>query len=187
METLTKSSDTTKKTTATKWVLEPTHSEVLFKAKHLMITNVTGNFKTFNATVESEDESFNNAKISFSAETASVNTNNDQRDGHLKGADFFDSEKYPSIKFEADNYNAASGKVTGNLTIKDITKPVTLDVEFAGTNKDPWGNLKAGFSLSGKINRKDWGLSWNAPLEQGGLLVSEEVKINAEVQFIKQA
>ena len=171
----------------TKWVLEPTHSEVLFKAKHLMITNVTGNFKTIHASVEAEDVSFKNAKITFSADTASVNTNSEQRDGHLKGADFFDAEKYPSLKFEAANFNAADGKVTGQLTIKDVTKPVTLDVEFSGTNKDPWGNEKAGFSISGKINRNDWGLNWNAPLETGGLLVSEEIKINAEVQFVKQA
>ena len=176
-----------KEAKTTKWVLEPTHSEVQFKAKHLMITNVTGSFKTISASVEAENADFSNAKISFSAETASVSTNNEPRDGHLKSPDFFDAAKFPAIKFEAAAYNASEGKVTGELTIKDVTKPVTLAVEFTGTQKDPWGNERAGFSLSGKINRKDWGLNWNAALETGGVLVSEEIKINAEVQFVKQA
>jgi polyisoprenoid-binding protein YceI len=171
----------------TTWALDPTHSEVSFKIKHLMITNVTGNFSGLSGTVTSDTDDFANAGVSFTAETSSVSTNNTDRDNHLKSADFFDAEQFPTIKFETTNYNAASEKITGNLTIKDVTKPVTLDVEYNGINKDPWGNLKAGFSISGKINRKDWGLNWNAALETGGVLVSEDVRLNAEVQFVKQA
>lgn len=170
----------------TNWVLDPTHSEVQFKVKHLMMTNVTGSFKSLSAQVQA-NEDFTNAKINFSADINSVDTGNDQRDGHLKGADFFDAEKFPQITFESTNYNAKEGKLNGNLTIKGVTKPVTLEAEFNGAHNDPWGNLKAGFSLSGKINRKDWGLTWNAALDGGGVLVSEDVKINAEVQFAKQA
>ena len=170
----------------TNWVLDPTHSELHFKVKHLMITNVTGSFQALKGIVTA-DETFAHAKVSFSADTNSVNTGNGQRDGHLKSADFFDAEKFPALTFESTNYNAKEGKINGNLSIKGVTKPVSLDVEFNGTNKDPYGNYKAGFSLSGKINRKDWGLNWNAALETGGVMVSEEVKINAEVQFVKQA
>lgn len=171
----------------TNWVLDPTHSEVSFKIKHLMITNVTGNFGTLSGTVSSESDDFTGAVVSFNAATDSISTNNADRDTHLKSPDFFDASQFPEIKFEAGSYNAGAEKITGNLTIKDVTKPVTLDVDFNGVNKDPWGNLKAGFSVSGKINRKDWGLNWNAALETGGVLVSEEVKINAEIQFVKQA
>lgn len=170
----------------TKWAMDPTHSELQFKVKHLMITNVTGRFDTFTAEVESDDDNFSNAKVSFSAQAGSINTNNEQRDGHLRSADFFDADVFPELKFESSSYHAASGKLSGNLTIKGVTKPVTLDVEFSGTNKDPWGNQKAGFSLSGKLNRTDWGLTWNAALEAGGMLVSEEVRLQAEVQFVKQ-
>jgi polyisoprenoid-binding protein YceI len=172
---------------AANWVLDPTHSEVHFKIKHLMITNVTGQFQVVQATVKSDDDDFTNAQISFTADVATIHTANEQRDAHLVGADFFDVEKFPHIQFTASQFNATSGKLAGDLTIKGITKPVELDVEFAGVNKDPWGNTKAGFSLSGKINRKDWDLTWNATLESGGLLVSEEVKILAEIQFVKQA
>ena len=171
----------------TKWTLDPAHSEVQFKVKHLMITNVTGSFAIVKASIETEGNDFSHSKVSFTADAASVTTNNEQRDGHLKSSDFFEPEKYPEIKFEAIDFNATTGKITGNLTIKGIAKPITLDVEFHGTNKDPWGNEKAGFSLAGKINRKKWELNWNAALETGGVLVSEEVKIIAEVQFAKQA
>ena len=169
----------------TNWVLDPTHSEVHFKVKHLMITNVTGSFNVLSATAEA-DEKFTNAKVNFTADINSIHTGNEQRDGHLKSADFFETEKFPHITFESTNYNAAEGKINGNLTIKGITKPVSMEVEFNGTNKDPYGNFKAGFSLSGKINRKDWGLNWNAALETGGVMVSEEVKISAEIQLVKK-
>lgn len=170
-----------------KWVLDPTHSELQFKVKHLMITNVTGQFKVINAEVETSDAGFSDAKVSFTADINSIDTSNEQRDGHLKSPDFFDGEKYPTITFVSNHYSASTGEITGDLTIKDVTKSVTLEVEFSGTNKDPWGNEKAGFSLTGKINRTDWGLTWNAALETGGVLVSEDVKLSAEVQFVKQA
>lgn len=171
----------------TTWNLDPTHSELQFKVKHLMVTNVTGGFPAISGTVEASDDSFSDAVVSFTADVSSITTNNEQRDGHLKGADFFEVEKYPSISFKSSNYNAADGKITGDLIIRDVTKPVTLDVDFGGTAKDPWGNEKAGFSLTGKINRKDFGLTWNASLETGGVLVSEEVKLSAELQFVKSA
>jgi polyisoprenoid-binding protein YceI len=169
-----------------KWALDPTHSELQFKVKHLMITNVTGQFNVIGGTIEADDD-FNNVQVSFTADAASVNTANEQRDAHLRGADFFDAEQYPALQFVSEQYNAASGKISGNLTIRNVTHPVSLEVEFSGTQKDPWGNQKAGFSLTGKINRSDFGLNWNAPLEAGGVLVSEEVRIAAEVQFVKQA
>jgi polyisoprenoid-binding protein YceI len=169
------------------WALDPTHSELQFKVKHLMITNVTGQFKSITASVNSEDENFKNAEVSFSAQINSIDTANEQRDGHLKSADFFDGEKFPEIKFVSKSYNASEGKVTGDLTIKDVTKAITLDAEFSGTNKDPWGNQKAGFSINGKINRTDFNLNWNAALETGGVLVSEEVKLAGEFQFVMQS
>ncbi len=169
------------------WALDPAHSEVQFKVKHMMITNVTGQFNVVNATIETDGDEFKKASVSFTADAVSVNTANEKRDEHLKSADFFDVEKYPSITFTSSSFDATTSKVAGDLTIKGITKPVTLDVEFSGTGKDPWGNVKAGFSLTGKINRTDWGLNWNAALETGGILVSEEVKLSAEVQFTKSA
>ncbi|MCA6363744.1 MAG: YceI family protein [Bacteroidetes bacterium] len=172
---------------ATKWSLDPSHSELQFKVKHLMITNVTGQLNMISGEVEAADATFNGARVNFTADLNSINTGSEQRDGHLKSPDFFDTEKYPAIRFESSNYNASEGKISGNLTIRDVTKPVTLDVEFSGTNKDPWGNQKAGFSVSGKINRTDFGLNWNAALETGGVLVSEEVKLQAELQFVHSA
>lgn len=171
----------------TTWNLDPTHSELQFKVKHLMVTNVTGGIPAITGTVESGDDSFSDAVVSFTADVSSITTNNEQRDGHLKSADFFEVEKYPNITFKSAKYNAAEGKITGDLTIRDVTKQVTLDVDFGGTAKDPWGNEKAGFSLTGKINRKDFGLTWNASLETGGVLVSEDVKLSAELQFVKAA
>jgi polyisoprenoid-binding protein YceI len=172
---------------AAKWTLDPTHSELQFKVKHLMITNVTGQFGGLSGEIESENEDFKNTKINFSADVNTINTSNEQRDAHLKSADFFDIASFPELKFSSTAFDASEGKVTGELTIKDVTKTITLDVEYSGTNTDPWGNLKAGFSIEGKINRTDFGLTWNAALETGGVLVSEDVKISAEVQFVKQA
>jgi polyisoprenoid-binding protein YceI len=168
-----------------KWNLDATHSEVGFKVKHLMINNVKGQFKSFHVELQSESDDFKSAVISFTADVASIDTANEQRDQHLKSPDFFDAEKFAKITFTSTKYD---GKVLeGNLTIKDVTKPVKLDVDFGGIAKDPWGNTKAGFSIMGKINRKDWGLNWNAALETGGVLVSEEVTIVAEIQLAKQA
>jgi len=173
---------------STNWNLDPTHSEIGFKVKHLMITNVTGYFQTFTASVTTEGEDFSTAKISFEADINSVNTNNEQRDGHLKSADFFDAANFPKITFASTRLEKKDEEnfvLHGDLTIRGISKPVSLQAEFGGIGKDPWGNLKAGFTLNGKINRNDWNLSWNAPLEAGGLLVSEDVRLFAEVQFVK--
>ena len=174
----------------TKWVIDPTHSEILFRVKHLMITNVKGEFRKFNADVVTIGNDFSKASINVTIDASSVFTNNDDRDGHLKSADFFDVENHKEITFEGTSFaklDEDNYRLKGNLTIKGVSKEVSLDVEFGGINKDPWGNEKAGFSLNGKINRKDWGLNWNAALETGGVLVSDEVKIMAEVQFVKQS
>lgn len=168
------------------WNLDSTHSELTFKVKHLMISNVKGEFTKFNATIEGD--TFENSKITATVDAASVFTNNADRDGHLKSADFFEVETYPSLKFESTSITKEDeGEYTliGELTIKGTTKTVELDVEFGGYMKDPYGNQKAGFSIEGKINRKDFGLNWNAALETGGVLVSDDVKITAEVQFAK--
>jgi polyisoprenoid-binding protein YceI len=167
---------------ATKWNLDPTHSEITFKVRHMMISNVKGEFKNFNINLESEDDNFNNVKSHAEIETDSVNTNNTDRDNHLQSAEFFNSEQYPKITFEANSMN---GNVTGNITIKGVTKPINLDVDFGGINIDPWGNTKAGFSFEGKIKRSDFGLNWNAALETGGVMVSDEVKISGDLQFVK--
>jgi polyisoprenoid-binding protein YceI len=172
----------------TKWVLDPTHSEILFKVKHLMITNVKGEFRNFYAAIDGED--FTKSPVKVVIDSSSVFTNNDDRDNHLKSGDFFDVENHGELVFESTSIKKVDDedyKLTGLLTIKGITQEVAFDVEFGGVNKDPWGNEKAGFSLDGKINRKDWGLNWNAALETGGVLVSDDVKIQAEVQFVKQA
>ncbi|MCB0373027.1 MAG: YceI family protein [Muricauda sp.] len=168
------------------WKLDPTHSELTFKVKHLMISNVKGEFTKFNATIVGD--SLENSKITANVDAASVFTNNTDRDGHLKSADFFEAETYPSLKFESTSITKDDeGEYTliGELTIKGTTKTVELDVEFGGFMTDPYGNEKAGYSIEGKINRKDFGLNWNAALETGGVLVSDEVKIAAEVQFVK--
>jgi len=175
----------------TKWTLDPTHSEIQFKIRHLMITNVSGEFKNFSADVETEGEDFMTAKVSFTADVDSVTTGNEQRDGHLKSDDFFNTAKYPQIKFVATKYenvdDDGSYELYGDLTIRDITKNVKFDVEFGGIIKDPWGNTRAGFSINGKINRKDFGLKWNAATESGGVVVGDDVKIHCNVEFIKQA
>ena len=173
-----------------KWILDPTHSEVQFKIKHLMITNVTGSFNIFSASVETDNEDFTRATISFTADVASIDTGNAQRDAHLQSADFFDADKYPHIKFVATKYekidNDGSYELYGDLTIKEVTRNIELSVEFGGVVTDPYGQTKAGFTLNGKINRKDFGLSYNAALETGGVLLGEEVKLNIELQFVKQ-
>jgi polyisoprenoid-binding protein YceI len=177
--------------TKTKWGIDPSHSEVGFKIKHLMITNVSGSFDEFGASIYTTGEDFMTAEVDFWLDPASINTGDEKRDGHLKSADFFDVENHKQITFTGNTYekvdNDGSYKLYGDLTIKGITKQVKLDVEFGGIMKDPWGNKKAGFSINGKINRKDWGLNWNAALETGGVLVSDEVRISAEIQLLKQA
>ena len=174
-----------------KWALDPTHSEIQFKIRHLMISNVTGQFTKFDISAETEDEDFLTAKISFSADVDSVTTGNEQRDGHLKSADFFDTAKFPQIKFAATKYenvdNDGSYELYGDLTIRDITKKVKLDIEFGGIVKDPWGNTRAGFEINGKVNRKEFGLQWHAVTEAGGVVVSDDVRIHCAIELIKQA
>ncbi len=175
---------------ASQWAIDLAHSEINFKVKHLMISTVTGKFTDFSATVESENEDFQDAYITFEAQTASITTGNEHRDEHLKSADFFDAEQFPVMRFESSSFRQISGKdyeLNGNLAIRGVTNPVKLAVEFNGTHKDPWGNIKAGFELSGKINRTDFGLKWNAITEAGGLTVGEEVKIEAFIELTQQA
>jgi len=173
----------------TNWAIDPIHSEIAFKVKHLMITNVKGNFKEFSGTVSTTGTDFSTAEISFSLNPATIETGVADRDAHLRSPDFFDVQNHSKINFtgkkieKVDDENFA---LTGDLEIKGISKQVKLDVEFSGLAKDPWGNQKAGFAINGKINRKDWGLNWNAALETGGVLVSEEVKISCEIQLVKQ-
>lgn len=173
------------------WVIDPMHSELQFKIKHLMITNVTGSFNIFEASVETEGEDFSKAKISFTADVDSLSTGNEQRDGHVKSADFFDAATYPKITFvttKADNVDSdGSYDLYGDLTIRGITKNVKLSVEFGGVVKDAFGNTKAGFTINGKIHRKDFGLVWDGVTEAGGVILSDEVKIISEIQLIEQA
>ena len=178
------------KTQETKWAIDPSHSKVSFKVKHLMISNVLGNFKEFEGQVSSAENDFSGAVINVSLNAASIDTEMADRDAHLKSPDFFDAEKYPKITFSGNGLKDLGDdmyELTGELTIKDVTKVVTLSVEFGGVMSDPWGNVKAGFSINGKINRKDWGLNWNAALEAGGLLVGEEVKISGDIELVKLA
>lgn len=174
-----------------KWSVDPTHSEVQFKVKHLMITTVTGYFQKFSVEAESEDEQFSSAKnVVFTADVNSISTNNEQRDTHLRSADFFDVENHGEIRFEGTNYEKTGGddyKLQGNLTIRGVTKPVTVNVEFGGIVVDPYGQTKAGFTVTGKISRKEFGLTWNAVTEAGSVVVSDDIKLNAEIQLVKQA
>jgi polyisoprenoid-binding protein YceI len=174
----------------TKWVLDPAHSMIGFKIRHLMITNVSGHFNKFNLEAETEDEDFTTAKAVFTADTASITTGNEDRDRHLRSPEFFDDHAFPQIKFVPTKYesvdNDGSYNVTGDLTIRDVTKTVKLGVEFGGVVKDPWGNHRAGFTVSGKINRKDFGLNWSAVTEAGGVVVGDEVRINCEIELVKQ-
>lgn len=168
--------------------LDPTHSEVAFKVKHMMITNVTGNFAKFYAEMQSDKEDFTDAKVSFEADVNSISTNNEQRDGHLKSDDFFAADKFPKISFqstEMKKVNDDEYKLSGNITVRDVTKPITFDVDYGGTQTDPYGNVKSGFTLAGKISRKEFGLNWNAVTEAGGVVVSDDVKLNAEIQMVK--
>ena len=171
------------------WKSDPTHSEVTFKIRHLMISSVKGEFKEFDAEIETSDDNFDQARVTANIKTDSIFTNNTDRDNHLKSADFFNAEKHPEITFKGTSFEKlddSNYQLKGDLTINGVTKQVTLEAEFGGVAQDPYGQTKAGFTLSGKINRTDFGLNWNQALEAGGVLVSEEVRINAEVQFVKQ-
>ena len=172
------------------WVLDPTHSELQFKIRHLMISTVSGQFNGFKATVKTDDDDFTNARVHFETAVDSISTNNEQRDAHLKNGDFFDAEKYPVITFDSERMEKIAEdeyKLYGTLTLRGISKKITLNTEFGGLTKDPWGNTRTGFSVSGKINRQDFGMSFGTVSETGGLLLGDDVKINANVQFVKEA
>lgn len=167
----------------TKWNVDAAHSEIGFKVKHMMISTVKGAFEDFNATVETESEDFKNANFSFTAKVDSINTKNNDRDTHLKSEDFFNAEKYPEMNFKSKSYDGE--KIVGDLTIKDVTKEVKLDMDFNGVAVDPYGQTKAGFEISGKINRKDFGLTWSAVTEAGSIVVSDTIQMAIDLQFIK--
>lgn len=173
-----------------KWALDPMHSEVQFKVKHLMITTVTGYFQTFQVEAETEDDQFTSAtSVVFTTDVDSISTNNEQRDTHLKSADFFDAENHSEIRFTGKKYENVGGdqyKLHGDLTIRGTTKPVTLNVEFGGIVVDPYGQTKAGFTVNGKISRKDFDLTWNAVTEAGNVVVSDDIRLHAEIQLVKQ-
>ncbi len=178
--------------TATKtiWTIDPTHSEIQFKVKHLVISTVTGNFKDFEGSVETEGEDFSTAEILFTAKTASVNTNNEQRDQHLTAEDFFNSATYPTMTFKSTEITPKGDDhytILGDLTIKGKTNKVALKAEHGGYMTDFYGNYKAGFEVTGKINRKDFDLEWNGVTEAGGIVVSDEVKLEFNLQLAKQA
>lgn len=173
---------------STIWQLDPAHSEVTFRVRHLVIATVSGKFSTFSADLSTDGDDFSTAKVDFKVDTASIDTGMDMRDNHLRSDDFFNSEKFPEILFHSTGIKKTDDgeyKLEGNLTIRDITKPVSLKAEFGGTAVDSYGNLKAAFEVSGKLNRKEFGLRWDAVTEAGGAVVSDEVKIHANVQFSK--
>lgn len=170
--------------TKTKWAIDPTHSEVSFKVKHMMISTVTGHFESFDANVEAEDDTFKNADIQVAVDIDSINTKNADRDAHLKSDDFFNAEQFPQMTFSSKSFDGEN--LVGDLTIRDVTKEVELDVDFNGVAVDPYGQTKAGFELTGKINRKDFGLKWSAVTEAGNVVVSDTVKLVIDVQFVKQ-
>ncbi len=176
---------------ATTWIIDPTHSEVNFKVKHLVISTVSGTFTSFEGTLESPaDNDFTGAAVTFSAEVSSISTKQEQRDEHLKSPDFFDAANHPKINFKSTSVSKKGDDeyvLNGDLTIKGITKPVSLDVEFGGAVSDPYGNFKAGFEVSGKISRKEFGLTLNPVTEAGSVVVGDEIKLQASVQFVKQS
>jgi polyisoprenoid-binding protein YceI len=174
--------------TLTKWAIDETHSEITFKVKHLVISTVTGKFKSFDASIEAENDDFADASISFEADINSIDTGNEDRDAHLKSDDFFKADEHPKLTFQSTSFKKTGDgeyKLTGDLTIRGNTKTVELDAEYGGTVEDPYGNTKAGFDVSGKINRKEFGLTWSAVTEAGNVVVSDEVKLNLNVQFVK--
>ena len=176
--------------TLTKWSIDPMHSEVQFKVKHLVISTVSGFFKSFEGSVETDGEDFDDASIEFSIDIDSIDTNQSQRDEHLKSPEFFDAATYPHIKFKSTSFKKTSDDeyaLKGDLTIKGVTKPVSLDVEFGGSTADFYGNTKAGFEITGKINRKEFGLTWDGVTEAGSVVVGEDIKLTINAQLTKQA
>lgn len=175
--------------TKTTWKIDPAHSEIQFKVKHLVISTVTGNFHSYDATVETVNGTLEGAEIHFEADIDSISTNNSERDAHLKSDDFFNAEQFPKLTFKSTVFKKVGEnryELTGDLTIRDRTRTVTLDVLHGGTVQDPYGQTKAGFEVSGKINRKEFGLNWNGVTEAGNLVVGEKVLLDMNVQFVEQ-
>ncbi|MBX3064015.1 MAG: YceI family protein [Anaerolineae bacterium] len=174
------------------WVIDNAHTRIEFVAKHMMITNVRGGFKNYSGTVQIDETNPQNSKVEVSIDVASLQTGDEKRDGHLKSADFFDVEKYPTMTFKSKRVELPAPnstehfKLIGDLTIKDVTKEVVLDVTNEGRQKTPWGTTAAGFTASTSVNRKDWGLTWNVALEAGGWLVGDTIKINIETELVQQ-
>jgi polyisoprenoid-binding protein YceI len=169
------------------WQIDPVHSEIQFRARHMVVSTVTGEFDRFNATAETEGDSLEGAKITFTAETASVNTGTAPRDEHLRSDDFFNAEKFPELKFQSTSFQKVDEnnyKMSGQLTIRNVTNPIELSVEYGGEIKDPYGNRRRGFTVTGKLSRKAYGLKYNALIESGGAVVGDEIKINCHVEFI---
>ncbi|WP_313113599.1 YceI family protein [Aequorivita sediminis] len=169
----------------TNWSLDNAHSEIAFKVKHMMISTVTGHFEDFEATAKTDGDDFKNAEFTFTAKTASINTKNKDRDTHLRSDDFFNSEEFPELKFVSKSFDG--DKLVGDLTIRDVTKEVVLDADLNGVAVDPYGQTKAGFEMTGTINRKDFNLTWSAVTEAGSIVVSDKVKMVVDVQFTKQS
>lgn len=172
------------------WKIDPSHSQVEFVVRHMMISNVRGRFERFTGTVDFDPNDLTTLKIEVAIDPASINTRDEQRDGHLRSADFLNAEQFPDFTFKSTNVEKAGDnelRVHGDLTIRGVTHPVVLDAEFAGIAQSPWGTTSAGFSAHTKINRKEWGLEWNQALETGGLLVGNDVKIDIELELIKEA
>jgi polyisoprenoid-binding protein YceI len=171
------------------WVIDSVHSEINFSVRHMMISTARGRFEKFSGTVNFDEATPANTTVDVQIEAASVNTKEAQRDGHLKSPDFFDAAKYPYLTFKSKRVNVVDSqhaKLVGDMTIRDITKEVVFDVEYAGQAKSPWGTTSAGFSAQTKINREDWGLTWNQALETGGVLVGKDINISIEVEIVKQ-
>lgn len=173
----------------TNWVIDPMHSEVHFKVKHLVISTVTGSFKSFEGSMEAGSADFQDASIQFSMDVNSIDTNQEQRDVHLKSADFFDAEQFPKISFKSTSFKKDGDDyvLIGDLTIKNVTKQVKLDVEFGGIATDFYGNEKAGFEVAGKISRKEFGLTWDGITEAGAIVVGDDIKLSLNIQLAKQA
>ncbi len=173
----------------TTWNIDPMHSEVTFKVKHMMITNVSGSFNQFTATAKTEGDNFNGASFSFEADIDSINTGVADRDAHLKSGDFFDAESFPKMKFASSKVSQDEDELTieGTMTIRDKSLPIVLTGEFGGVVTDPYGQTKAGITVHGKIKRSDFGLTWSAVTEAGSIVVSDDIRINNELQFVKQA
>jgi len=173
----------------TNWNFDNSHSQIGFNVTHMLISETDGHFKDYSGTVVSSNDDFQDAKISFEAKTTSIFTDNEKRDNHLRSDDFFDAEKFPNLSFKSKSFTKVSGKnykLVGDLTIKGITKEVALDVKFNGIVKDPWGNTRSGFKITGAVDRFDYGLTWNAALETGGLVVSKEVEMDIKIELIKE-